>query len=84
MELTKNEIIAANQEQTENETAESNSGTFWDALASFGNLLGQMAGNYAGQNADNSYSSDYSGQNNSSSSNSSASYQTEWFQMGEI
>ena len=83
MELTKNELLQQ-QEQTENETEESNSGTFWDALASFGNLLGQMAGNYAGQNADNSYSSDYSGQNNSSSSNSSASYQTEYSRWESI
>ncbi|MGG6549185.1 UNVERIFIED_CONTAM: hypothetical protein NY100_27590, partial [Prevotella sp. 15_C9] len=72
------------QEQTENETEESNSGTFWDALVSFGNLLGQMAGSYAGQNVDNSYSSGYSGQNNSSSSNSSASYQTEYSRWESI
>ncbi len=83
MELTKNKLLQQ-QEQTENETEESNSGTFWDALVSFGNLLGQMAGSYAGQNVDNSYSSGYSGQNNSSSSNSSASYQTEYSRWESI
>lgn len=83
MENAKNELLQQ-QEQTENETEESNSGTFWDALASFGNLLGQMANSYAGQNADNSYSSGYSGQNNSSSSNSAASYQTEYSRWENI
>jgi len=83
MENMKNELLQQ-QEQTETETEESNSGTFWDALASFGNLLGQMAGNYAGQNADNSYSSGYSRQNNSSSSNSAASYQTEYSRWESI
>lgn len=83
MELTKKELLQQ-QEQTEIETEESNSGTFWDALASFGNLLGQMAGNYAGQNADNSYSSGYSGHNNSSSSNNASSYQTQYSRWESI
>ena len=83
MELTKKELLQQ-QEQTETETEESNSGTFWDALASFGNLLGQMAGNYAGQNADNSYSSNYSGHDNSSSSNNASSYQTHYSRWESI
>lgn len=83
MELRKKELLQQ-QEQTETETEESNSGTFWDALASFGNLLGQMAGNYTGQNADNSYSSGYSGHDNSSSSNNAASYQTQYSRWESI
>lgn len=77
MENTKNELLRQ-QEQPETEIEENNSGTFWDALASFGNLLGQMASGYAGQNTDNSYSTSYSTHNNSSSSTSAASYQTEY------
>lgn len=83
MELTKKELLQQ-QEQTETETEESNSGTFWDALASFGNVLGQMAGNYAGQNVDNSYSSGYSGYNNSSSSDNASSYQTQYSRWESI
>ena len=84
MENMKNELLQQQQEQTETESEENNSGTFWDALASFGNLLGQMAGNYAGQNADNSYSSGYSGHNNSSSSNNASSYQTQYSRWESI
>lgn len=84
MENMKNELLQQQQEQTETETEENNSGTFWDALASFGNLLGQMAGNYAGQHADNSYSSGYSGHNNSSSSNNASSYQTQYSRWESI
>lgn len=83
MELTKKELLQQ-QEQTETEAEESNSGTFWDALASFGNVLGQMAGNYTGQNADNSYSSGYSGYNNSSSSDNASSYQTQYSKWESI
>lgn len=81
MEITKKELL---QQRTEAEPQENNSDTFWDALASFGNLLGQVAGSYTGQNADNSYSSGYNGQNNNSSSNSAASYQTEYSKWENI
>ncbi len=84
MENMKNELLQQQQEQTETESEESNSGTFWDALASFGNLLGQMAGNYTGQNADNSYSSNYNGHDNSSSSNNASSYQTQYSRWERI
>lgn len=83
MENAKNELLQQ-QEKTETETETNNSGTFWDALASFGSMLGQMANGYAGQNLDNSYSSGYSGQNNGSSSNSASSYQTEYSRWENI
>lgn len=87
--VAKEKIVSIEKDISQQKVQENNqSGTFWDALASFGNLLGQIAGSYEGYNIENSFTSNYNSVNsdnyNSFPQRSPSSYQMEYSKWEDL